>query len=104
MASESVTVIPWSKVVAVSLENRTLHVQRRDRQTSTDFVLQLTDALRAEYVAQQLLETSSTARSVLPASTLAPQQCTAGMIGDEITNSTPATPSSVEALSDTVGT
>jgi hypothetical protein len=57
LASEGLIAAPWSKVMLVNREGRTIGIQRRDRKTPLLFVLErLADALKAEYVAKRLLD------------------------------------------------
>jgi hypothetical protein len=103
-ASESFVAVPWSKVVSISLEDRALHIQRRDRQTSTDFILGLADALRAEYVAQQLLEKSPLVPSTPPSSTSATQTRATTRVAAEVSTSTPIAQTSSERSTEVIGT
>jgi len=55
LAPSGATTIPWKKVIHVGRQDRVLHVQRSDRQTPTQFVMEnLGDARISEWVAANL--------------------------------------------------
>jgi hypothetical protein len=56
VASDGLTAIPWAKVISFKVDGMECRVQRRDRQHPSVFRLpSLADALKADFVATQLL-------------------------------------------------
>jgi hypothetical protein len=65
LAPDGLTATPWSKVIRVSHERRTISVQRRDRQTPYVFYFKTWgEALRAEWITKNIMaKTAEAART-----------------------------------------
>jgi hypothetical protein len=64
VAPEGLTTVPWAKTVSVRRDDKTLYVQRRDRQTPHEFIFRgYRDALIGAFVAERLWRTSSPAKT-----------------------------------------